>query len=81
MSAHVERIKQQHSGRIFAYHKDLLFTAVNLFKNKLLDDLVLFNTEGPHYGLGLKSPCEFLQEHHQCSIYSRNGEGFSMQEA
>lgn len=71
MNAHVERFNGSIQVEFVAYHEDLLFTDVNLFNDKLLDYLVWFNTERPHYGLGLKSPCEFLQEHHQCNMYWR----------
>ena len=71
MNAHVERFNGSIQEEFVAYHEDLLFTDVNLFNDKLLDYLVWFNTERPHYGLGLKSPCEFLQEHHQCNMYWR----------
>lgn len=50
------------------YHEDWLFTDVNLFNDKLLDYLVWFNTEHPHYGLGLLSPYEFLKLNHQCNM-------------
>ncbi|MDR1310674.1 MAG: hypothetical protein LBK01_02190, partial [Burkholderiaceae bacterium] len=52
-----------------AYHEDLLFTDINAFNDKLLDYLVWFNTERPHYALGLQSPYEFLKKHHQCNMY------------
>ena len=71
MNAHVERFNGSIQQEFVAYHEDLLFTDVNLFNDKLLDYLVWFNTERPHYGLGLISPYEFLKIHHQCNMYWR----------
>ncbi|MEQ1813911.1 MAG: integrase core domain-containing protein [Candidatus Nitrotoga sp.] len=61
MNAHVERFNGSIQNEFVAYHEDLLFTDVNLFNDKLLDYLVWFNTERPHYGLGLISPYEYLK--------------------
>jgi transposase InsO family protein len=56
MNALVERFNSSIQVEFIAYYKDLLFTDVNLFNDKLLDYLVWFNTERPHYGLGLIVP-------------------------
>jgi transposase InsO family protein len=71
MNAHVERFNGSIQVEFIAYHEDLLFTDVNLFNDKLLDYLVWFNTERPHYGLGLISPYDFLKNNHQCNMYWR----------
>jgi len=52
-----------------AYHEHLLFADVDLFNDRMLDYLVWFNTERPHYGLGLISPYEHLKLNHQCHMY------------
>ncbi|MDR1310924.1 MAG: integrase core domain-containing protein, partial [Burkholderiaceae bacterium] len=69
MNAHAERFNGTIQQEFVAYHEDLLFTDINAFNNKLLDYLVWFNTERPHYALGLQSPYEFLKKHHQCNMY------------
>jgi transposase InsO family protein len=71
MNAHVERFNGSIQKEFVAYHEDLLFTDIQLFNDKLLDYLVWFNTERPHYALGLQSPYEFLQKYHQCNMYWR----------
>jgi transposase InsO family protein len=71
MNAHIERFNGSLQQEFVAYHEDLLFTDINQFNDKLLDYLVWFNTERPHYGLGLKSPCEFLRDNYQCNMYWR----------
>ena len=48
---------------------------VHAFNDKLLDYLIWFNEERPHYALGLRSPMQFLAEEHQCSMYWRNTAG------
>ena len=52
MNAHVERFNGSIQEEFVAYHKDLLFTDVLLFNENLLDYLVWFYTERPHYVLG-----------------------------
>ena len=71
MNAHVERFNGSIQEEFVAFHEDLLFTDINLFNEKLLDYLVWFNTERPHYGLGLVSPYEYLKINHQCNMYWR----------
>jgi transposase InsO family protein len=75
MNAHVERFNGSIQTEFVAYHEDLLFTDINLFNDKLLDYLVWFNTERPHYGLGLISPYEFLKLNHRCNMYWRETSG------
>ncbi|MDR1312056.1 MAG: integrase core domain-containing protein [Burkholderiaceae bacterium] len=69
MNAHAERFNGTIQEAFAAYHEDLLFTDINAFNDKRLDCLVWFNTEHPHYALGLQPPCEFLKKHYQCNVY------------
>jgi len=64
MNVHIKRFNGSLQNEFAAYHEDLLFTDIDLFNDKLLDDLVWFNTERPHYGLGLLSPDEYLRINH-----------------
>jgi len=78
MNAHVERFNGSIQEEFVVFHEDLLFTDIHLFNEKLLDYLVWFNTERPHYGLGLISPYEYLKINHQCNMYWRKTRGASI---
>jgi len=54
------------------FHKDLLFQDIDAFNDKLLDYLIWFNEQRPHYALNLLSPMQFLKQHHLCNMYWRN---------
>jgi len=49
-----------------------LFDDIDAFNDKLLDYLIWFNEERPHYALNLLSPMQFLKINHQCNMYWRN---------
>jgi len=72
MNAHAERFNRSIQEEFIEFHKDLLFTDIDAFNNKLLDYLIWFNEDRPHYALNLQSPMQFLQHHHQCNMYWRN---------
>jgi len=72
MNAHAERFNRTIQEEFIEFHKDLLFTDIDAFNNKLLDYLIWFNEQRPHYALNLLSPMQFLEQHHQCNMYWRN---------
>jgi len=72
MNAHAERFNRTIQEEFIEFHKDLLFDDIDAFNDKLLDYLIWFNEERPHYALNLLSPMQFLKHHHQCNMYWRN---------
>ena len=72
MNAHAERFNRSIQEEFINLNKDLIFEDLHAFNDKLLDYLIWFNEERPHYALGLRSPMQFLAEEHQCSMYWRN---------
>lgn len=72
MNAHAERFNRTIQDEFIDFNKDLLFDDIHAFNDKLLDYLIWFNEERPHYALGLKSPMQFLAEEHQCNMCWRD---------
>jgi len=72
MNAHAERFNRTIQEEFIEFHKDLLFDDIDAFNDKLLDYLIWFNEERPHYALNLRSPMQFLKQQHQCNMYWRN---------
>ncbi len=60
MSAVCERFKhtvpESIQEQLVDFHKDLLFTNLELFNEKPVDWLVKYNGVRPHKGLGLQTP-------------------------
>ena len=83
MNAHCERFNRTIQEEFIDFHKDDLFVDLRLFNNKLLDYLLWFNGERPHFSLNvnppkrqpnLLSPIQFLTYnkffyfHNQCNL-------------
>ena len=69
MNAHAERFNRTIQEEFIEIYQDLLFEDIHAFNDKLLDYLVWFNEQRPHYALNLKSPMEYLKIYHQCNMY------------
>jgi len=72
MCAHAERLNRTFREEFIEFHKDLLFHDIDAFNDKLLDYLIWFNEERPHYSLLLLSPMQVLEQHHLCNMCWRN---------
>jgi transposase InsO family protein len=59
MNAHCERFNRTIQEEFIDYHAHLLLEPKK-FNEVLMEYLVWFNTERPHYGLSLQSPLQFL---------------------
>lgn len=60
MNAHVERFNRTLSESFIAQHLTLLRDDIDVFNQKLVDELIWYNTERPHESLSLKSPLQFI---------------------
>lgn len=56
MNAHIERFNRTLNEEFLAFHKALLRDDVRIFNQKLIDWLLWYNGERPHYALHQKSP-------------------------
>lgn len=63
MNAHAERFNRTLQEEFIDFHAGSLIDPLS-FNVKLMKHLQWHNTERPHWGLGLKSPMEFLVEKH-----------------
>jgi len=63
MNAHAERFNRTLQEEFIDFHAGSLINPLS-FNVKLMKHLQWHNTERPHFGLGLKSPMEFLVENH-----------------
>ena len=63
MNAHCERFNRTIQEEFVDYHAGLLLTP-SVFNQKLIPWLVWYNTERPHWGIGLKSPMQFMLTAH-----------------
>ena len=59
MNAHCERFNRTIQEEFVDFHANTLLNPV-LFNQKLIPWLIWYNTERPHWGLGLKSPMQFM---------------------
>ena len=59
MNAHCERFNRTIQEEFVDYHSNALLDPV-VFNQKLIPWLVWYNTQRPHWGLGLKSPMQFM---------------------
>ena len=55
-NAHCERFNRTIQEEFIDFHKDDLFLDLKLFNNKLLDYLLWFNGERPHFALNVNPP-------------------------
>lgn len=70
MNAHDERFNRTIQEEFIDYHTSELLN-LKQFNDKLMDYLIWFNSERPHWSLGLKSPIQFLIEKdpNLCKMY------------
>jgi transposase InsO family protein len=70
MNAHCERFNRTLQEEFIDYHRDELLDDLNVFNNKMIDYLLWYNGNRPHWSLALKSPIEFLVKHNfQCNMW------------
>jgi transposase InsO family protein len=69
-NAHEERFNRTIQEEFIDYHESELLNPA-AFNDKLIDYLIWFNGERPHWSLGLKSPIQFLTEQNPnlCKMY------------
>lgn len=74
MNAHNERLNRTIPEEFVEYHLDDLLDDTALFNYKLMDYLVWFNAQRPHWALHLQSPLQFLMvnPHQQGNMYWPN---------
>ena len=60
MNAHVERFNRTLDEEFLRYHRALLRDDVSAFNNALIDWLLWYNGERPHFSLGQVSPFQFI---------------------
>jgi transposase InsO family protein len=60
MNAHVERFNRTLEEELLRFHRALLRDDVRAFNHKLMDWLLWYNAERPHYALGQVSPFRFM---------------------
>ncbi len=60
MNAHVERFNRTLDEELLRYHRALMRDDVPAFNNALVDWLLWYNGERPHYALGQVSPFQFM---------------------
>jgi transposase InsO family protein len=60
MNAHVERFNRTLDEEFLRYHRALMRDDVPAFNNTLIDWLLWYNGERPHYALGQVSPFQFI---------------------
>ena len=58
----VERLNRSIQDEFIDWHLDELAYDLDEFNHKLMDWLIWYNTKRPHYGIGLKSPMQYLLE-------------------
>lgn len=61
-NAHVERFNRTLDEEFLRHHRDLLRDDVAAFNEKLVDWLLWYNAERPHYALGQRSPLRAMME-------------------
>ena len=60
MNAHIERFNRTLDEEFLRYHRALLRDDVSAFNDRLVDWLLWYNGERPHYALGQVSPFQFM---------------------
>jgi hypothetical protein len=51
------------TGRLVAFHEDLLFTDLTLYNQKFADWLAFYNAQRPHHAIGQQPQLHFFLEH------------------
>jgi transposase InsO family protein len=62
MNAHVERFNRTIDSEFLVFNKPLMRDDVSAFNEKLVDWLLWYNEERPHFSLGQKSPFQAMME-------------------
>jgi transposase InsO family protein len=62
MNAKIERYNRTVQEEFVDWHQAELAVNTNLFNEQMMDWLVWYNTERPHWSIHLKSPMEYLLE-------------------
>jgi transposase InsO family protein len=62
MNAHVERFNRTLDEEFLRYRKALMRDDVSKFNETLIDWLLWYNSERPHYALGQKAPFRYMME-------------------
>jgi transposase InsO family protein len=62
MNAHVERFNRTLDEEFLQYHRALLRDDMRAFNEKLIDWLLWYNGERPHYALGQVAPLRFMMQ-------------------
>jgi transposase InsO family protein len=60
LNGHVERFNRTLEEEFLVDYEYLLFESIDEFNKKLLEWLVFYNTERPHWSLKLRSPLQFI---------------------
>lgn len=70
MNAHCERFNRTIQEEYVNFHANELIVPER-FNQGLIRYLLWYNTERPHWGIGLKSPIQFIRENHpqECNMY------------
>jgi hypothetical protein len=73
MNAHDERFNRTIQEEFVDYHEPELLNP-DLFNQKLIEYLLWYNGERPHWSLGLKSPIQFLIQENpeECKMWWRD---------
>jgi transposase InsO family protein len=68
MNAHCEHFNRTVQEEFLDYHEDLLFK--DFVEHKIMDWLLWYNGERPHYALQLQSPIQFIARHYpdECNM-------------
>jgi transposase InsO family protein len=73
MNAHCERFNRTIQEEFLNYHHEELLDDIDLFNDKMIDYLLWYNGERPHWALGLKSPIQYLaQRDSECNMWWPN---------
>jgi transposase InsO family protein len=70
MNAHCERFNRTIQEEFVDYHRDELLDNLADFNHRMIDYLLWYNGERPHWSLNLKSPIDFLIfKHFECNMW------------
>ena len=67
-NAKVERFNRTLQEEFINHHLQLLAYAIDEFNRKLMDYLLWYNTERPHYALSLQTPINYIINHYQSNM-------------
>jgi len=62
INGHIERANRSLKDEFVNQHRDILFVDIELFKSKLMQHLIWYNTKRIHLSLGKKTPMDYLLE-------------------